>query len=155
LLARLQALHHLAIGVLSEQAAADRRDRCHRRIEIDEGVLGRALLRPGGRLLIAGLLIGVVDVGHAEKEPAHRAVAEQGLPILDIAPAEIDAGYDWRGSSRRGSGLAEAARLYDLQRRAQDAVADHQHRHGRTANDVWLRLLGGAGGDGADVRAAE
>jgi hypothetical protein len=40
LLSRLQALHHLAVGGLAEQAASDGRDRRRRGIEIDESVSG-------------------------------------------------------------------------------------------------------------------
>jgi hypothetical protein len=155
LLARLQALHHLRIGGFAEQAAPDRRDRRRCRIEVDEGVVRRPLLRTIDRLGVAGTRIGVVDLGDAEMKAAHRAVADQRLPILDIALAEIDRGHDHRSPRHRGRRLADAAGLHHLQRRTDDAVADDEDRHGGAADDVRSRYFGSAGGDGPDIGALE
>src|SRR3546814_13265802 len=56
-----------------------------RREEVDEGILWRAARGPAGRLGTARVREGLVHLADREAEAAHRAFAQQCLPVGDLA----------------------------------------------------------------------
>ena len=63
----------------------------HRRdVEVDEAVVRIARLRVVGRRLVAGLGEGLADLADGERQAADRAVAEEGLPVADLALCEVE-----------------------------------------------------------------
>ena len=75
---------------LAQQAAADGGRADLRDIEFDEGIGLVAAFRARGGIVAAGGAEGLVHVGHAQAQLAHRAVVEQGLPGADLARRLVD-----------------------------------------------------------------
>ena len=89
----------LLVGGVAEQAAADRRHGDRRDVELDEAILGvRALRMPGGSRL-ARVLERLADLADGELQAAHRAVADEALPVAHLGLRRIE-----RALRRRGRG---------------------------------------------------
>ena len=90
LLSGLQPARQTVVAVVAEQTAADRRHRDIGDVKIDEGVVRIAFLRMRRRGGIARLFESLVHVRDRKEQSADRTVADQTLPIADLAFRRID-----------------------------------------------------------------
>ena len=106
-----------------------------------------------GSACVAGFFEGLVDVGDGQFQPAHRAVADEALPVAHFALAGIDR---FRGLRRRAGGRvalrAEPAAL-DQRTRSGRRCRPSPARYGSAADDIDLRRGRGSARDAAHLGA--
>ena len=125
---------------LAQQAAADGGRADLRDIEFDEGIGLVAAFRVRGGIVAAGGAEGLVHVGHAQAQLAHRAVVEQGLPSGPRPASRRPCAPGRAPSPPARAGLpADAVGARHRDGRARDAVADHHQRDRGAADDVHRR----------------
>ncbi len=126
---------------VAEQAAADRRMRHQRDVQVDERRIRVARLRTCCRGGIARIDEGPVHLADRQVQAAHGAFVEQGVPVGDAAGLQVEH-VGGRSNGTCGSACGSGAELQHSRNahgRTRDALADDQHRDRRAADDVGFR----------------
>ncbi len=154
--AGLEPSGQVAVLARAEDAPAHRGDGDERRVELDEYILRHTVLRARDRLRVALRLERAVHVLDGELEAPHRAVADEGDPVLHPRRrTRVDRRLRPGRQRPLGRDPAESVGPGDADRRAHHAVVDHHDRHRRAAHDVDVVVVGLAPHERDDVQADE